>query len=261
MDDSRYNARLESLPLPRCRGHAGRAARIAGLGKLPYTAPVTVKRRPLHAQRNFSVATPSSLDGTFRRGTLSNVRSTRVIHRPEKFQLAHGTDIVSVVARQIMSDRGHPGVEAKVVTAYGAKAGQSAPPGLHRHKRDPLRLRGGTKWRGMGSSGRQRVNEVYSPLAPRWTPVCRSRSTTPCSVPGNGKPSSAATPPPPSPPQCSRRRGRLGLPPLRHIGGARAYTLPVPGAGAFAGSNRYRPTPESGGKPSISSWPPISPPL
>jgi enolase len=44
----------------------------------------------------------------------------------------------------------------------------------------------------------------------------------------------------------------LGIPLYEHIGGARAYTLPVPGAGAFGGSNRYAPNTRSGGKPSYS---------
>ncbi len=42
----------------------------------------------------------------------------------------------------------------------------------------------------------------------------------------------------------------LDIPLYEHIGGARAYTLPVPGVICMGGSDRYSPNTRSGGKPS-----------
>jgi enolase len=79
--------------------------------------------------------------------------------------MAHGTEIVSVVARQIMSDRGHPGVEATVVTAGGTKGVAICTAGVSIGTKEiPFAYDGGAKWRGKGVM--RAVNGVNEKIAP-----------------------------------------------------------------------------------------------
>ena len=102
----------------------------------------------------------------------------------EERHMATGTAIVSVEARQVFSDRGHPGVEATVTTASGAQgvaictAGVSV--GTHEVE---FAYDGGTKWRGKGvQRAVNSVNEVIAPALEGWMPATSWRSTRPCST-------------------------------------------------------------------------------
>jgi enolase len=170
--------------------------------------------------------------------------------------MAHGTDIVSVVARQIMSDRGHPGVEAKVVTANGAKGVAICTAGVSIGTKEiPFAYDGGTKWRGKGVM--RAVNGVNEVIAPMLRGMDASKQieidNAMLSYQGNGKAvfggnATAAV----SAAVLKAGAAAVGIPLYEHIGGARAYTLPVAGTIALVGSDRYAPNTRSGGKPSYS---------
>ena len=170
--------------------------------------------------------------------------------------MAHGTDIVSVIARQIMSDRGHPGVEAIVVTSNGAKGVAVCTAGVSIGTKEiAFAYDGGAKWRGKGVM--RAVNGVNDVIAPMLKGMDASQQieidNAMLSYQGDGKAvfggnATAAV----SAAVLKAGAAALGIPLYEHIGGARAYTLPVCGAGAFVGSDRYAPNTRSGGKPSYS---------
>ena len=170
--------------------------------------------------------------------------------------MAHGTDIVSVIARQIMSDRGHPGVEATVVTANGAEGVAICTAGVSIGTKEiPFAYDGGTKWRGKGVTRAVRgVNDVIAPMLKGMDASKQIEiDNAMLSYQGNGKAvfggnATAAV----SAAVLKAGAAALDIPLYEHIGGARSYTLPVCGTGAFLGSDRYSPNTRSGGKPSYS---------
>jgi len=170
--------------------------------------------------------------------------------------MASGTTIVSVTARQIQSDRGHPGVEAKVRTENGAVGVAICTAGVSIGTKEiPFAYDGGTKWRGKGVM--RAVNAINEKIAPLLRGMDASKQTAidhaMLSYEGDGKAvlggnATAAV----SAAALKAGAAALGIPLYEHIGGARAYVLPVPGAGCLVGSNRYAPNTRSGGKPSYS---------
>ena len=170
--------------------------------------------------------------------------------------MAKGTDIVSVVAREVYSMRGHPGVEATVVTANGAEGIAVCTAGVSVGTKEiPFAYDGGARWRGKGVM--RAVNGVNEIIAPMLKGMDASKQieidNAMLSYQGNGKAVfggnataavSAAT--------LKAGAKALGIPLYEHIGGARAYTLPVAGIIALGGSDRYAPNTRSGGKPSYS---------
>ena len=65
--------------------------------------------------------------------------------------MSEGTAIVSVTARQVYTDRGHPGIQATVVTENGAKGIAICTAGVSVGQYEvPFAYDGGTKWRGKG---------------------------------------------------------------------------------------------------------------
>lgn len=165
--------------------------------------------------------------------------------------------IVAVTAREIFSDRGHPGVECTVTTANGAKgvavvtAGVSV--GVHEVQ---FAYDGGEKWGGRGVQ--KAVRHVEEVIAPQVIGMDASRQTevdqvimgldgtpTKSKLGGNATGSvSAAT--------LQAGAASLGIPLYQHIGGINAVTLPVPGVISVVGSTRYGGGARSGGKPSYS---------
>jgi enolase len=170
--------------------------------------------------------------------------------------MASGTTIISVKARQIMSDRGHPGVEAKVKTESGATGVAICTAGVSVGTKEiPFAYDGGTKWRGKGVM--RAVNAVNDKIAPLVIGLDASRQIdvdhAMLCFEGDGKAvlggnATAAV----SAAALKAGAAALGIPLYEHIGGARAFTLPVPGTGCLVGSNRYAPNTRSGGKPSYS---------
>lgn len=163
--------------------------------------------------------------------------------------------ITSVTARQIFSDRGHPGVEATVTTANGAKgvavvtAGISV--GVHEVQ---FAYDGGKKWGGRGVL--KAVQNVVDVIAPAVIGLDASRqhevdqvmidldgTPTKAKLGGNATGSVSAA-------ALQAGAASLGIPLYQHIGGVNAVTLPVPGVLTILGSWRYGHGTGSGGKPS-----------
>jgi len=171
--------------------------------------------------------------------------------------MATGTEIVSVTARQVYSDRGHPGVEATVTTENGGSgtaictAGVSV--GTHEVQ---FAYDAGPKWRGKGvQRAVDNVNNVISfellgmdasnqleideALLNIGGPGAKAR------LGGNAVAAVSAA-------ALKAGAAALGIPLYQHIGGVTAFTLPVCGAIALVGGDRYGGGARSGGKPSHS---------
>ncbi len=166
-----------------------------------------------------------------------------------------GAEIISVTARQVYSDRGHPGVEATVKTANGAvgvaicTAGVSV--GSHEVE---FVYDGGPKWRGKGvQRAVDNVNRVIAPAligldATRQLQVDEAMLNIggPGAKARLGGNATAAV----SAAVLKAGAAALGIPLYQHIGGTTAFTLPVPGVIVLVGSDRYGGGARSGGKPS-----------
>src|SRR3712207_6720280 len=76
-----------------------------------------------------------------------------------------GTLIKSVTAREVFSDRGHPGIEAVVTTENGGRGVAMATAGLSIGKHEvPFVYDGGERWGGLGV--RRAVHNVEELIAP-----------------------------------------------------------------------------------------------
>ena len=168
--------------------------------------------------------------------------------------MARGSEIVSVTARQIMSDRGHPGVEATVLTRSGASGRAICTAGVSIGTKEiPFAFDGGARWRGKGVM--RAVNAVNEQIAPLVRGMDASRQIevdgAMLAYQGDGKAilggnATAAV----SAAVLKAGAAAIGIPLYQHIGGVRAYTLPVPGVICLTGSDRFAPNTRSGGKPS-----------
>ena len=168
-----------------------------------------------------------------------------------------GTTIVSVKARQVYTNRGNPGVEAIVTTENGAVGRAMCTSGISigTHEID-FTFDGGTKFRGKGVM--RAVNNVNDVIAPVLIGIDAANQSAidnamlgimpdaKLHLGGNATAAvSAAT--------LKAGAAALGIPLYRHIGGAGAMYLPVPGVAMVAGHDRYGggiTTP--GGKPTMS---------
>ena len=171
--------------------------------------------------------------------------------------MASGSTIISVTARQIFSDRGHPGIETTVKTENGAKgvavvtAGVSV--GIHEVQ---FAYDGGPKWQGKGVLNA--VNKVENIIGPAVAGMDASRQLevdntiidldgTPnkSNLGGNATASVSAA-------VLQAGAASMDIPLYQHIGGVHACVLPVPGVITVLGSRRYGSGQRSGGKPSYS---------
>src|SRR5450756_684210 len=76
-----------------------------------------------------------------------------------------GTLIRSIAAREVFSDRGHPGIEAVVVTENGGRGVALATAGLSIGKHEvPFAYDGGARWGGLGVT--RAVRNVETIIAP-----------------------------------------------------------------------------------------------
>jgi enolase len=163
------------------------------------------------------------------------------------------TTIVSVSARQVYSDRGHPGVEATVTTANGAQGVAICTAGVSIGSHEvEFAYDGGPKWRGKGVM--RAVNAVNELIAPALTGMDAARQQAidqamldigKQKVGGNATAAVSAA-------ALKAGAAALGIPLYQHIGGVNACTLPVPGVICLVGSDRYGSGARSGGKPSYS---------
>ncbi len=161
------------------------------------------------------------------------------------------TAIVSLTARQVFSDRGHPGVEATVVAENGARGVAICTAGISVGSHEiEFAYDGGPKWRGKGVM--RAVNAVNELIAPALRGMDASRQQTidqamldigKLKVGGNATAAVSAA-------ALKAGAASLDIPLYQHIGGANACTLPVPGVISLVGSDRYGSGARSGGKPS-----------
>lgn len=152
-------------------------------------------------------------------------------------------EIVAVRAMQVFTWRHHPGLEAVVITKGGAEgravctAGIST--GTHEVK---FFYDGGTRWNGLGVENAARaVKEILEPrllgmdVTDQYA-IDHAMLSLPAEVKSKvGGNAIAAV----SAAALKAGAKSLGIPLYRHIGGANAMYLPVPGVPAAAGHERY----------------------
>lgn len=169
----------------------------------------------------------------------------------------YGTLIQSVKARQVYTNRGKPGIEVTVTTENGAKGRAMCTSGVSvgTHEVD-FTFDGGAKFRGRGVE--RAVASVHNVIGPAIIGMDAARQAeidaamlaiTPDAKIKLGGNAIAAT----SAAVLKAGANALGIPLYRHIGGAGAMYLPVPGVAMAAGDERYGggiTTP--GGKPTMS---------
>lgn len=153
------------------------------------------------------------------------------------------TLIKSVKARQVYSNRGKPGVEAVITTENGAVGRAMCTSGVSvgTHEVD-FAFDGGKKFGGKGvRCVADRINTIAAPaLIGVDTANQLAADNAILNIGGNGKEAlggnataalSAAV--------LKAGAAALGIPLYRHIGGAGAMYLPVPGVAMVAGDERY----------------------
>jgi len=168
-----------------------------------------------------------------------------------------GSTIISVAARQVFSDRGHPGLEATVRTQNGATGVAICTAGISvgTHEVEFV-YDGGAKWRGRGVQ--KAVDNVDNLIAPALIGMNAAKQLEIDDVilnirgsdakGGLGGNATAAV----SAAVLKAGAASLGIPLYQHIGGVNACILPVPGELGIVGSDRYGGGRRSGGKPSYS---------
>ena len=168
-----------------------------------------------------------------------------------------GTEIRSITARQVYTNRGNPGVEAVVTTENGATGRAMCTSGISIGTHEiHFDFDGGEHFRGKGVLGAVRnVNEIIAPAlkgldAANQRLIDRTMlDIVPDAKAKLGGNATAAV----SAAVLKAGAAALGIPLYRHIGGANAMYLPVPGVAMVAGHERYGggiTTP--GGKPTMS---------
>jgi enolase len=173
--------------------------------------------------------------------------------------VSKGTKIISVTARQVYTERGHPGIEAKVTTENGAAGVAVCTAGVSIGEHEiPFKYDGGPKFRGKGVTGAVAiVNEVIAPalrgldssrqldidhaLLNLGGPDAKAR------LGGNATAAVSAA-------ALKAGAASLGQPLYQHIGGVNACIMPVPGVLSVVGNRRYGGLPGNTNKPSYSFY-------
>ena len=167
------------------------------------------------------------------------------------------TLIKSVTARQVYTNRGKPGVEVVVITENGAEGRAMCTSGVSMGTHEvEFTFDGGKKFGGKGVTGAaRRVEETIAPViigmdASKQAEVDKAIldicPNAKIKLGGNAVAATSAA-------VLKAGAASLGIPLYRHIGGANAMYLPVPGVAMVAGDERYGggiTTP--GGKPTMS---------
>ncbi|MDD3334323.1 MAG: enolase C-terminal domain-like protein [Eubacteriales bacterium] len=168
-----------------------------------------------------------------------------------------GTAISSIRARQVYTNRGNPGVEAVVTTENGAVGRAMCTSGVSVGTHEvAFAFDGGVKFRGKGVTVAARnVSEMLDPALHGMDAANQAAvdcamldivAKAGCKLGGNATAAVSAA-------VLKAGAASLGIPLYRHIGGASAMYLPVPGVAMAAGDSRYGggiTTP--GGKPTMS---------
>ncbi len=166
-----------------------------------------------------------------------------------------GSIITSVTARQVYTERGHPGIEAAVTTANGAEGVAMCTAGISIGEHEiPFKYDGGTRFGGKGVTGAVAV--VNETIAPAIVGMDASRQQAVDDVMLNlggpnaksrlGGNATAAV----SAAVLKAGAASQDIPLYQHIGGSTACTLPVPGVHQVWGGARYGAKQRSATKPS-----------
>lgn len=167
------------------------------------------------------------------------------------------TTIVSVSARQVFSGRGAPAIEATVTTENGKKGTVQCTAGLSIGTHEiAFAYDGGEAWRGKGLM--RAVDNVNRVIAPAIVGMDASKQIEVDNVilkiggrdaksrlGGNAVAAVSAA-------VLKAGAEALGIPLYRHMGGARAVTLPCAAYGCISGGIRYSEGTKSGSKPTYS---------
>lgn len=165
--------------------------------------------------------------------------------------------IESVTARQIFSDRGHPGVEVTVTTGNGARGIAVVTAGVSVGEHEiQFVYDGGERWGGRGvMKAISNVNDIITP-ALKGADATKQRKVDEILIELDGTPNKSKlggnTTASVSAAVLKAGAASLGIPLYQHIGGVDACTLPTPGVLTIVGSTRYGGGQKSGGKPSYS---------
>jgi enolase len=170
--------------------------------------------------------------------------------------MARGSTIAELTARQVYTDRGHPGVEATVTTENGSQGVAICTAGISVGQHEvEFAYDGGPRWRGRGVL--RAVNAVNDVIAPALKGMDASIQVevddAMLNIGGAGAKqrlggnAAAAV----SAAVLKAGAASLGIPLYQHIGGVNACTLPVPGEGALNTIGRYGGSTRSGDKPSM----------
>ncbi len=171
--------------------------------------------------------------------------------------MAMDSIIKEIKARQIFSDRGHPGVETTVITGNGARGVAVATAGVSVGVYEvQFAYDGGERWGGRGViKAVNIINEMIAPVLKGMDATQQGKiddamielDGTPnrAKLGGNSTASVSAA-------VLKAAAVSLGIPLYQHIGGVNACILPTPGVQGVSGSARYGGGQKSGGKPSHS---------
>ena len=166
-----------------------------------------------------------------------------------------GSLINSVVARQVFSDRGTPGVETTVTTENGATGSAIVTAGVSVGTHEvQFVYDGGTRWKGRGvTRAVSNVNDVITPAIIGKDCLKQGEidniiieldgTRNKANLGGNATASVSAA-------ILKAGAASLDIPLYQHIGGVSANILPTSGVLSFGGSSRYVSHTHSGGKPS-----------
>ncbi len=171
--------------------------------------------------------------------------------------MGKGTNIKSVFAREVFTERGHPGVETTVITEDGSISKAVSTSGVSMGQYEAkFTLDGGTRWNGLGVI--KAVNNVNNIIAPKIIGIesekQRKIDEVILELDGTKDKSNLGANATGSVSAAVLKAGAssLGIPLYQHIGGVHACILPVPGIIFMIGSKRYGGGSKSGGKPSYS---------
>ncbi len=170
-----------------------------------------------------------------------------------------GTTITSVKARQVYTERGHPGIEAKVRTENGATGVALCTAGVSVGEHEiPFKYDGGPRFRGRGVTGAVAI--VNEQIAPAVVGMDASRQLDvdhamlnlggPDAKARLGGNATAAV----SAAVLKAGAAAMGIPLYQHIGGVNACIMPVPGVLSVVGNRRYGGLPGNTNKPSYSFY-------
>ena len=161
--------------------------------------------------------------------------------------MSTGTTITAVSARQVYTDRGHPGIQATVATEAGVQATAICTAGVSVGQYEvPFAYDGGPKWRGKGvMRAVNAVNELIAPLLVGLDSSNQSEvdlrmlsfeglspAEAKLKLGGNSTAAVSAA-------VLKAGAASLGIPLYQHIGGVNAVLLPVGGCLYLGGGDRY----------------------